>query len=72
MAQNFGLGGHVSKPVVMGDVGASTWAYPQVFDGAVAVQDWIAASCTMGFSGWFYSNYYPSPAGLSDATWSFR
>ncbi len=71
MAQNFGLGGHVSKPVVMGDVGASTWAYPLVYDGAVAVQDWIAASCSMGFSGWFYSNYYPSPAGLSDATWSF-
>ncbi len=71
MTENFGLGGHISKPVVMGDVGASTWVYPLVYDGAVAVQDWIAASCTQGFSGWFYSNYYPSPAGLSDATWSF-
>ena len=71
MAQNFGLGGQVSKPVVMGDVGASTWVYPLVYDGAVSVQDWIAASCSMGFSGWIYSNYYPSPAGLSDATWSF-
>ncbi len=67
--QNFGLGAHVSKPVVMGEVGASTWAYPQATTGAIAVQDWIAASCDKGFSGWLYSNYYPSPAGLADVDW---
>jgi hypothetical protein len=71
LAQNFDLGGHVTKPVLMGAVGASTWAYPQVSDGAIAIQDWIAASCSQGFNGWLYFSYYPSPAGLADATWGF-
>jgi hypothetical protein len=71
LAQNFGLGSHINKPVVMGEVGAFTWTYPQVSDGAIAVQDWIAASCAQGFAGWFYSSYYPSPAGLATATWGF-
>jgi hypothetical protein len=70
-AQNIGLGAHVDKPLLMGSVGASTWSYPQASQGAIAVQDWIAASCQLGFSGWLYSNYYPSPAGLLDATWGF-
>ncbi len=69
VAQNFGLDYHVSKPVVMGNVGASTWTYPQIYDAAIAVQDWIANSCSLGFSGWFYSSYYPSPAGLAEASW---
>jgi hypothetical protein len=69
LAQNFGLGGHVTKPVIMGAVGASTWTYPQISVGAIAVQDWIAASCAQGFDGWLYLGYYPFPAGLSDATW---
>ena len=69
LAQNFGMDGHVTKPVIMGAVGASTWTYPQVSDGAIAIQDWIAASCSQGFSGWAYYGYYPSPAGLPDATW---
>lgn len=71
LVQDFGLGGHVTKPVLMGAVGASTWIYPQVSAGAIAVQDWIAASCAQGFAGWLYSGYYPFPAGLSDATWGF-
>ncbi|MFZ2098111.1 MAG: discoidin domain-containing protein [Anaerolineales bacterium] len=71
LAQNFGLGEHVTKPVIMGAVGASTWSYPQVTDGAIATQDWIAASCGYGFTGWLYSGYYPVPAGLPEATWGF-
>lgn len=71
LAQNFGLGKQVAKPVLMGEVGASTWVYPRVSDGAIAIQDWIAASCAQRFAGWFYSSYYPSPAGLADATWGF-
>jgi hypothetical protein len=71
LVQNFGLDEHVSKPVIMGAVGASTWAYPQVSDGAIAIQDWIASSCSQGFSGWSYYGYFPSPAGLADATWGF-
>jgi hypothetical protein len=71
LAQNFGLDGHVTKPVIMGVVGASTWVYPQISDGAIGIQDWIAASCSLGFTGWAYNGYYPSPAGLADATWGF-
>ncbi len=69
LAQNFGMDEHVSAPVMMGSVGASTWAYPEVSAGALAVQDWIANSCASGFSGWIYDGYYPVPAGLADATW---
>jgi hypothetical protein len=69
LAQNFGLSGHITKPILMSEVGANTWVYPQISDGVIAVQDWIAASCTVGFSGWLYSGYNPSPAGLLDATW---
>ena len=69
LAQNFGLGGHVTKPILMGETGANTWIYPQISDAAIVIQDWIAASCTQGFSGWLYWGYYPSPAGLWDATW---
>jgi len=71
LAQDFGLGTHVNKPILMGAVGASTWIYPEVSAGAIALQDWIAASCAQGFSGWLYSGYYSSPAGLRDATWGF-
>jgi hypothetical protein len=69
LAQNYGLGNHVTKPIIMGEVGASTWIYPQVSEAAIAIQDWIAASCNQGFAGWLYSAYYPSPAGLAEATW---
>ena len=69
LAQNFGLGEHVTKPILMGEVGGNTWIYPQITDAAIDIQDWIAASCAQGFSGWLYSGYYPSPAGLLDATW---
>ncbi len=68
-AQNFGLGGHTDKPVIMGEVGASTWSYPNVWQAAISVQDWIAASCAQGFAGWVYTNYYPYPAGLANASW---
>lgn len=71
LAQNFGLSGHISKPVLMGELGAYTQTYPQVSDGVIAIQDWIAASCAQGFTGWLYSGYYPLPAGLWYATWGF-
>jgi hypothetical protein len=69
VGENFGLKGHATVPVIMGEAGASTWSYPQVSQAAIAVQDWMAASCGEGFSGWLYTAYYPSPAGLADATW---
>jgi hypothetical protein len=71
LAQNFNLSMHTNKPVILGQTGASTWVYLQAASGAIAVQDWIAASCAYGFRGWLYSSYYPSPAGLPEATWGF-
>jgi hypothetical protein len=71
LAQNFDLSAHTNKPVILGQTGASTWVYLQAASGAIAVQDWIAASCVYGFRGWLYSSYYPSPAGLPEATWGF-
>jgi F5/8 type C domain len=71
IAQNFGLTSRVNKPVMMGEVGAYTWTYPDIPQAAIAVQDWIAASCPYRFSSWLYQAYYPSPAGLLDATWGF-
>jgi len=68
-AQNFGLDGHNTKPILMGEVGANTWIYPVISAAAIVIQDWIADSCSDGFSGWLYQAYYPSPAGLWDATW---
>ncbi len=61
LAQNFGMDNHLTKPVLMGEVGAYTWTYLRSLTGAIAVQDWIAASCDQGFSGWLYSSYFPSP-----------
>jgi hypothetical protein len=69
IAQNFGLDGHNSKPILMGEVGANTWIYPVISAAAIVIQDWIAVSCPEGFSGWLYQGYFPSPAGLWDATW---
>jgi len=71
LSENFGLSGHISKPVLMGEVGAYTWTYPQITAGTIAIQDWIADSCAHSFSGWLYQGYYPVPAGLLDATWGF-
>lgn len=71
IAQNLGLSGHSDKPALMGQVGASTWSYSQVSQAAIAVQDWIASSCSLGFTGWLYSAYYPFPAGLHEAAWGF-
>jgi hypothetical protein len=71
LAQNFGLGGHITKLVLMGEVGAYTWIYPNINDGAIVIQDWIADSCLQGFHGWLYYGYYPIPSGLSEATWGF-
>jgi hypothetical protein len=55
----------------MNEVGAFTWTYPEISEGVIDVQDWIAESCIYSFSGWLYEEYYPQPAGLPDATWGF-
>ncbi len=66
MAENFGVGN--DKPVVMGEVGAFVDLYPTAEEAALAVQDWIARSCAVGFDGWVYWGYLRAP--LADATWA--
>lgn len=50
--QNFGLDGPISKPVVMGEMGAFHSAFATAADGARALISWQADSCAYGFDGW--------------------
>jgi hypothetical protein len=51
--QNFGFVGYQrQKPVLMGEYGAFTWAYPLVSDAAAGLQDWQIQSCAYNFDGW--------------------
>ena len=65
-AENFGLGARLNAPLLMGEIAASAWTYSTVESAAVAVQDWIAASCVYGFDGWLYARFAPL-----DDPWSF-
>ncbi len=50
--ENFGLTGPISKPVVMGEMGAFHSAFDNVQDAAQALISWQADSCAFGFDGW--------------------
>jgi hypothetical protein len=65
-AQNFGLETRLAAPLLMGDFAVSAWIYPSVEAAATAGQDWIAASCAIGFDGWLYGSYAANPNA-----WSF-
>lgn len=65
-AENFGLAGRLSVPLLMGQVSADAWSYASVESAAAAVQDWIAASCAYGFDGWLYGHFAPA-----EDSWSF-
>ena len=67
MGENFGITD--AKPVVMGELGAFTNLYPDAEAAALAIQRWVADSCTAGFDGWVYWAYDRLP--LDDATIGF-
>jgi len=51
--QNFGFVGYQQqKPLLMGEYGAFTWAYPLVSDAAAGLQNWQIQSCAYNFDGW--------------------
>ena len=53
LVQNFGFVGYQQqKPVMMGEYGAFTWAYPLASDAAAGLQDWQIQSCAYNFDGW--------------------
>jgi hypothetical protein len=66
ITENFGL--DERKPVVMGEVGAFLDRYPTVEAAGIAVQQWMAQSCGLGYDGWLYWAYLRSP--LNDGTWA--
>ena len=68
MAENFGLPS--DKPVVMGEVGAFIDRYSDVERAGVAIQNWYAASCALGFDGWLYWEMLPADLSIGDATWA--
>ncbi|MGR3303103.1 MAG: galactose-binding domain-containing protein, partial [Candidatus Scalindua sp.] len=71
IAENYGIIGYTSKPVIMGEVGAFIEKYPVLSNATKALQGWIAESCAVGFGGWIYWGMYQAPIAIGDATWGF-
>jgi hypothetical protein len=69
-AENFGMIGYTAKPIIMGEVGAFTFAYSSADDALSAIARWIADSCDLGWDGWLYWEFNRPPA-TDDATWGF-
>jgi hypothetical protein len=55
LAANFRLNpGNQGKPVIMGEYGAFTFAFPSPAVGAAGLMAWQVASCKYGIDGWFH------------------
>jgi hypothetical protein len=50
--ENFGMTAPISKPVVMGEMGAFHSAFSTLQDATRALISWQADSCAYGFDGW--------------------
>ena len=50
--ENFAMGGHLEKPVMMGEFGAFRSVYPDEDTSAQALKSWQVESCSYGFKGW--------------------
>jgi len=61
VAENFGMLDHPEIPVVMGEYGAFRHLYPGLDGAGIALTNWIADSCALGFDGWLYWEYYGQP-----------
>jgi hypothetical protein len=49
---HYGVDRPPAKPLLMGELGADSRAYPTAADAAQALRQWQAASCEYGFDGW--------------------
>ncbi|MGK2948830.1 MAG: discoidin domain-containing protein [Acidimicrobiales bacterium] len=67
-AENFGL--PADKPVVMGEYGAFVDRFPDVATAALALQQWVAGSCAVGWGGWLYWEHHPASLSVGDATFA--
>jgi F5/8 type C domain/Cellulase (glycosyl hydrolase family 5) len=52
LVTNFKLPAETAKPILMGEFGASHFAYPSIDDAVMALVNWQIESCTYGFDGW--------------------
>jgi F5/8 type C domain len=52
-AENFGVTGADEKPIVLGELGGITAAYPTARDAAIGVVAWQVNSCSIGIDGWY-------------------
>jgi hypothetical protein len=50
--ESYGITGTETKPIVIGEMGASKEAYPSLADAAAKLTEWQAASCRYGIDGW--------------------
>lgn len=71
IAENFGLVGYSTKPVIMGEFGAWINRFDSADEAAVAMQNWVADSCSLGFDGWLYWGYFRADMRPDEVTWSF-
>lgn len=69
LGENFGMIDHPEIPVIMGEVGAFRHSYDNVDIAAIALQEWIAESCEVGYDGWLVWEYFGGPLSIGDATW---
>jgi hypothetical protein len=54
LMENAGITGHEPIPVVIGEYGAFTFAFPDAPAGAEGLMRWQADSCDFGVDGWFH------------------
>jgi hypothetical protein len=71
-AENFGMNAHPEKPVIMGEVGAFRDRYASARLAGVALQEFIAESCTAGFDGWLVWDYFGASDAIGDAAWGLQ
>lgn len=69
VAENFGLLDHPEYPVIMGEVGAFEHIYASSDLAAIALNEWITTSCTVGFDGWLFWDYFGAPSIIGDSAW---
>ncbi len=61
-AENYGMAGAESKPIIMGEFGASRSTYRSAGRAAQALKDWQIQSCEFGFDGWLLWTWDGGPA----------
>lgn len=70
-AENFGMVGYETKPIVMGEFGAFIDRYPDPVQAAWSLQRWQQESCALGIDGWLHWGFLRAPLAIGDATWGF-